>query len=285
MEQPTEIKVLGDLDAVINQLLFYETTMFQPAKACFNGIWLYSEGLTEDDAYQKVYGMTREEWCKANIIELNIVPSYTCPYLDEVVKALENCEIYRRRHAKAEVNGHILYSEAITYDGAYLEVYGRTRDEHLAYVEERKNKAAAKRAKKLKELHEEALILGPELIEKGKRLIPEYKHQTWEELVTNIINNNTEWIGVEIDALKITTEVMEQLESGYSEEKCAEEYLSIRGVNSDSLAKIQYIMHFHDKGPDFVEAVYRIADIELTEANKAVLNNIRAANAAKTILR
>jgi len=285
MEQPTEIQVIGDLDKVIDQLLFYETTMFQHAKACFNGIWLYSDGLTEDEAYQKVYGMTREEWCKANIIELDVIPSFTCPYLDEVVKALENCEIYRRRHAKAKVNGHILYSEGITYDSAYQEIYGRTRDEHLAYVKEREAKSAEEKAKKLKALHEEALILAPELIEKGKRLIHEFKHELWENLINKIIKGNIEWIGIEIDALKVTIEVMEQLESGYSAEKCAEQYLSIRGVDSDSLAKIQYVMHYHDKGPDFVEAIYRIADIELTKANQAVLNKIRAANAAKRILR
>ena len=55
--------------------------------------------------------------------------------LDSAIKSLQAAEA-RGEHVFCRFNGHILHSEGITEDSAYIEVLGCTKEEHNKLVEE-----------------------------------------------------------------------------------------------------------------------------------------------------
>lgn len=119
-----------------------------------------------------------------------------------------------------EFNGHMLYSDTVTMDSAYLEITGKTKAEADKAHEEWREKIRIE-----SELAEKAAKENiPNWIERGHKAFTEDKWEEWDKIVP--IRAEDLYHGMELDN---TLQIQEILSSEYSEEsfekakKCMEE--------------------------------------------------------------
>ena len=158
-----------------------------------------------------------------------------------------------------EFNGHILHSETVSMDSAYMEVLGCTKAEHDKQMEEwREN------YKKEEKLAEQRAIQNiPEWIEKGQALIYPERYEEWEKCVNARATDL--YHGLELDS---ALEIMQALENGTTIEE-ASKMLNNQGHSGTSASLVRNIIFsFSSKGPEFWEAT---AYGEISPENKALL--------------
>lgn len=119
-----------------------------------------------------------------------------------------------------EFNGHMLYSDTVTMDGAYLEITGKSKADFNKEQDEWRERLRVK-----SELAEKAAQENiPNWIEKGHKLLSEDKWEEWDKIVP--IRASDLYHGMELDN---TLQIQEILKADYSEEsfekakKCMEE--------------------------------------------------------------
>lgn len=98
--------------------------------------------------------------------------------LEDNVNALLNCNM-RGIKAYADFNGHILYSDTVTMDSAFLEVTGMTKAEHEAYLKAQHEEYERKEAEHKAKIPE----LTAQYIEKGHKIIQEKYWELWDKCV------------------------------------------------------------------------------------------------------
>ena len=107
--------------------------------------------------------------------------------LEEAVNILLK-EKAKGRHVYCEFNGHILHSDNITIDAAYLEVIGCTKKEF-----EKRQQAWRKSLRdRQDENRRKAIANIPEWIERGKKLIYPERYDEWKRRrrVKTLVKNN-----------------------------------------------------------------------------------------------
>ena len=144
-----------------------------------------------------------------------------------------------------EFNGHILYSDTVTMDSAYLEITGLTKEAHDKELEESSKNYKIEYAKNKKKAIENI----PSWIEQGKKLIFSERHKEWEKAV--IARANDLYHGLELDA---ALEIMQAIEDGIDMKQVAK-MLDGQGHSGMSASLVRNIVfHFSSKGPEFCEA-------------------------------
>lgn len=94
-----------------------------------------------------------------------------------------------------EFNGHKLYSDTVTMDGAYKEITGQSKYEHNKYMEKWKEDCEIKSQKS----REMAIKNIPVWIEKGHEILSSDKWSLWDEIVP--IRAKDLYNGLELDWL------------------------------------------------------------------------------------
>lgn len=142
----------------------------------------------------------------------------------------------------ADFNGHTLYSDTVTVDGAYLEITGKTKAE---WDEERERQ----RRELIREQEEyEAKIpeLSKEWIEKGHKILDEKYWTKWDECVP--IRLGDLYRGME---LKACLDIIEPLNNGCDLEK-AKEIIESQGHSGMSFGLVRAMVRaFCDRGEEF----------------------------------
>lgn len=131
--------------------------------------------------------------------------------INDWVNTLEQC-VYLLYDYKAKgelvkynFNGHWIYSDAVTMDGAYIEVTGRNKADFDKFQEEQRQKLLAD----MEKAEQDAKANIPNWIERGHKLLPEDKWETWDKIVP--IRASGLYHGMELDN---TLEIQEILTSG-----------------------------------------------------------------------
>ena len=108
-----------------------------------------------------------------------------------------------------EFNGHMLYSDTVTMDSAYLEITGKTKADFDKEQEEWRENLRIEI-----ELEEKAAQENiPNWIERGHKLLSEDKWEEWDKIVP--IRASDLYHGMELDN---TLQIQEILKADYSEE-------------------------------------------------------------------
>lgn len=157
-----------------------------------------------------------------------------------VAKLLEYKE--RGELACCNFNEHMLYSDTVTVDGAYLEICGRTK------AEQEKHKAEY--IENLKKQEEEYKTKIPELtkewIEKGHEILDEKYWDYWDECVP--IRLTDLYHGME---LKCCLDIIEPLNNGCSLEE-AKEIIESQGHSGMSFGLVvNMVREFCNRGGEF----------------------------------
>lgn len=158
-----------------------------------------------------------------------------------------------------EFNGHILHSETVSMDSAYMEVLGYTKAEHDKQMEEwREN------YKKEEKLAKQRAIQNiPEWIAKGQALIYPERYEEWEKCVNACVTGL--YHGLELDP---ALEIMEAVENGTTIEE-ASKILNNQGHSGCSEFIVRNIIFlFSSKGPEFYEAT---AHGKISKENQAII--------------
>ena len=145
-----------------------------------------------------------------------------------------------------EFNGHMLYSDTVTMDGAYLEITGKNKNDFDKAQEEWREKLRIESELAEKTARENI----PNWIEKGHKAFAEDKWEEWDKIVP--IRAEDLYHGMELDN---TLQIQEILSSEYSEEsfekakKCMEE----QGHSGMSWSLVcAMIKEFCNHGEEFV---------------------------------
>lgn len=162
-------------------------------------------------------------------------------------------------HVSINFFGHILYSDNITIDSAYKEVFGKTQAE---LKHERELREQAEQDKKIAE----AKAKIPSWIEQGNNYIYPERAQDWEEYVKAAPTQL--YHGMEIDC---TLKIMEALENGDMEK--AKKIFQDEGNCNISTRNL--VFNFCKQGPEFWKAT---ATKKLSPKTKQILNEKIAEN-------
>lgn len=143
-------------------------------------------------------------------------------------------------------NGHMLYSDTVTVDGAYLEIVDMTKDEF-----DKKQERQREEDKKSEEAHKLKI---PELtkkwIKKGHEVLDEKYWDYWDECVP--IRLNDLYHGME---LKCCLDIVEPLNNGCSLEE-AKEIISEQGHSGMSYSLVRIMVStFCDRGEEFANYI------------------------------
>lgn len=140
-------------------------------------------------------------------------------------------------------NGQMLYSDVDDVDSAFKKITGKTKTEFDA-----KMKADNDRYKDEERKHEEAIPeLTKEWIEKGKAILDEKYHETWEKCVP--IRLSDLYRGMELGA---TLEIVKELNAG-CELEVAKAIIEGQGHSGMSFGLVcSMVRSFCDRGTEFV---------------------------------
>lgn len=152
---------------------------------------LYSDEETMDSAFLKVYGCTKEEFDK-RIMEVN--PDIN---LDSTVYSLLAAKA-RGERVFCTFQNHKLYSDTVSIDSAYLEVFGYTKEEFERRVNESLEKENIEKekikimeqenAKKVEESRKQGVEkITLSLVISGLKFIAEHQSISQEELVDGLL--------------------------------------------------------------------------------------------------
>lgn len=165
--------------------------------------------------------------------------------LESVVYTLLTAKA-RGEKVYGKFNGHILHSDTISMDSAYIEVCGCTKAEHDKKMEEWLE--CYKQEEKM--LEQMAIQNISKWIKIGKMLISPERYEEWEKCV----NDHATGIyhGLEIDS---ALEIMQALENGATIEEAINMFNSQghSGVSAELVRNI--ISSFSRKGQAFLEAL------------------------------
>ena len=183
------------------------------------------------------------------------------------------------KKAFADFDGHILLSENVTMDSAFMDVFGLTKEE----FDKKKKKDELDSLKQQYREVKRGIKALPELVEKGRQYIYPQKFEEWEKAVyINIMTGYGAFV-VE-DALKI----MDILENSTMEE--AFETLKVLDQNHSggSMGAVERLLvDFAKKGPEFVEMIKmgRISAEykDILDRKKAENDELKALNAGKNL--
>jgi len=131
--------------------------------------------------------------------------------LKEPVYAIEDCvEKLQKYNSRGEFvcfefNGHMLYSDTVTLDSAFLEITGLTKSEHDKRQQEYFAKLEMERAERAQKAQDNI----PNWIEKGHTAFSEDKWKTWDVIVP--IRAKDIYYGMELDC---TLQIQEILATG-----------------------------------------------------------------------
>lgn len=199
---------------------------------------------------------------------------YAYDTIDTVVKRLLEAKD-EGKHIYCNFNGVKLYSDSVTLDSAYIEIYGFTKEER----DERLKKDIEKNKKRMEEDRKHAIENIPNLIEKGTQLIYPFRHEEWAKLVEADANGN--YCGlITTSAIRIMTAI--------EEEKTIEELVEMfkeqghSGLSASLTRNI--IMTYSKNGYPFYEATkYGEWTIEECEAILKILQDNEEYNKALCI--
>ena len=140
-------------------------------------------------------------------------------------------------------NGHILYSDKVTIDSAYFELFGMSKEDF--------EKAKQECLKGLKQEHAEYEHKLPELMEewiaKGREILAKEYWEDWEKCVLNQSNQLYEYLP------KQCLEVVEILDAGCSLE-VAKSLLEQQGHSGASLVLVlEMIKQFSHRGRELAD--------------------------------
>lgn len=122
--------------------------------------------------------------------------------LEEVVNSLLSANKQGRK-CYVDFNGHILYSDTVTMDGAYLEVVGRTKTEHEAYLKAQYDEYERQEAEHNAKIPD----LTTQYIEKGHKIIQEKYWELWDKCVP--IRLGDLYHGMELDCCLELIEILQ----------------------------------------------------------------------------
>ena len=141
-----------------------------------------------------------------------------------------------------EFNGHVLYSDTVSMDSAYLEVVGRTYREH----KDSQRKWREEYDRREREHKENIPQLEKEWIAKGHDALSEDKWELWDKCVP--IRLNDLYKGIELGQC---LDVIEKLKENNFQE--AKEVMENQGHSGMSWALMKsMLMTFADNGEEFV---------------------------------
>lgn len=143
-----------------------------------------------------------------------------------------------------DFNGHTLYSDTVTVDGAYLEIIGKTKAEF-----DKSQKEWRERLRREEEEFKEKIPeLTKEWIEKGHEVLDEKYWSYWDECVP--IRLEDLYHGME---LKNCLDIVESLNNGCSLEE-AKRIIGDQGHSGMSYGLVRVmIREFCDRGKEFSE--------------------------------
>ena len=144
-----------------------------------------------------------------------------------------------------EFNGHMLYSDTVTMDGAYLEITGKNKNDFDKAQEEWREKLRIE-----SELAEKAARENiPNWIEKGHKAFAEDKWEEWDKIVP--IRAEDLYQGME---LKCCLDIVEILNKGTLEE--AKREIESQGHSGMSFGLVcSMVKEFSPKGEEFVNYI------------------------------
>ena len=155
--------------------------------------------------------------------------------------------------------GHILHSETVSMDSAYMEVLGCTKAEYDKQI--KKWRENYKKEEKLAE--QRAIQNIPKWIEKGQTLIYPERYEEWEKCVNTYAANL--YHGLELNS---ALEIMQALENGTTIEEASKMLNNQKHSSMTASLVRNIIFSFSSKGPEFWEAT---AHGKISSKNKALL--------------
>lgn len=151
----------------------------------------------------------------------------------------------RGEHVFFDFNGHILHSDTVSMDSAYMEVMGCTKAEH----DQKMNELSEKSKKEQNAVEQKTKESIPLWIERGKALIFPEKYAEWEQCVQTRATDL--YHGTDLDS---ALEIMEALNKGVSMEE-AKKIFDSQGHSGMSGTIVKNIIFaFSSKGPEFCES-------------------------------
>ena len=171
--------------------------------------------------------------------------------LEEVVK----CLIKARKNNRSiccEFNGHLLYSDNITMDLAFNEVYGMTKEEYDKQKNVILDCYGTKRNNSDKYL---------EFLERGEKLIYKQNYKLWEEYVQTSLNGC--YSGMDIENVLEIMEVLDEFEDVNIAKKIL---LKQDHSGMSELIIRNFVLIFSKRGPEFYKATI-VGDISLRDKN------------------
>lgn len=184
--------------------------------------------------------------------------------LDEAIELLLKAKA-EGKSVYCDFNGHILYSDDITVDSAYMEVCGKTKaeydeDRRIWYEKYEKEQAREK---------EEARKNIPMWIEEGRQYIYPQKMDDWKDCVIARVNDL--YHGRDV---RCALDVMQILDCDYSFE-VAKNMIDDQGHSGSSYYMVMNMLAtFAKRGPDF----YEYMEDNISKESKEYLDNQRKLN-------
>lgn len=166
--------------------------------------------------------------------------------LDEAVKMLQDYKACGKR-AYLYFNGHKLYSDTVTVNGAYLEVTGKTKAEYDKILKEQREIA------RREEAEHKAMI--PELtkyyIKRGREILDPKYYDLWDKVVPARLNDL--YKGMELDCC---LEIVKALNDGCTLAE-AKGIIDNQGHSGMSYSLVvAMVKSFCDRGVEFRKFVY-----------------------------
>lgn len=170
--------------------------------------------------------------------------SLGCTVEDAVLKLLEYKE--NEELVCGNFNDHMLYSDTVTMDSAYIEIAGKTKEEL-----DNDYKECRERIIREQEEHNAKIPkLTEEWIQKGHKILDEKYHEEWDKVVPIRLSDLYE--GME---LKACLDIIKPLNNGCSLEE-AKEIIENQGHSGMSFSLVRSMVGcFCDRGKEFAEFV------------------------------
>lgn len=165
--------------------------------------------------------------------------------IEEAVSKLKKAH-EEGKYAFVYIDGHILYSDNITLDSAYLTIKGKTR----AQLEEVRQE---NRAKVLNQIMEERKSRGERiasLIDRGKEVIHPLKYNPWKNTVIKKIKGS--YNGAEIE---VALSIIEKLDKNGNIKEAIEIFEKNYGRSDFNDSVISLVFAFSTRGPEFYKKV------------------------------
>ena len=170
----------------------------------FNGYILHSDTVTLDGAYREITGYSRLEYktrTRKSIEEIEpIRETRLMAYYRDIDEAVNLLLAARARgeHVYCDFNGHILHSDTVTLDGAYLEITGQTKAEKEESmrrdIEEIRREHAEMKERDQRNLERIAasrkgeIKITEDLVVDGLKYIAEHRNLSQEELIDGLLD-------------------------------------------------------------------------------------------------